>query len=100
VARANVLAAMAPVSARVYNIGSGVETSLNTVATLLLRAMGSTSTIEHAPARKVNPVPRRLADTALARRDLGFTAQVPFETGIAELVEWWRGTRRPSEVTV
>jgi UDP-glucose 4-epimerase len=98
VARANVLAALAPVSDRVYNIGSGSETSLNTVAGLLAEIMGSAHGVEHAAARKVNPVPRRLSNTARAARDLGFRAEVPFADGLRELVSWWRATQPRQEV--
>ena len=93
VARANILAAAAPVTDRVYNVGSGMEISLNEMAAALLRTMDSPLPVEHAPPRSVNPVPRRLADTARAERDLGFKALVPFEEGLRRLVEWWKETR-------
>ena len=92
VARANILAAAAPVTDRVYNVGSGTEISLNEMASTLLRTMGSSLPIEYAPARSVNPVPRRLADTTRAQREIGFLAQVPFEGGLRDLVKWWRLT--------
>ena len=41
---------------------------------------------EFHPARKVNPVPRRLADTRRAREELGFVAEVPLEAGLRRLV--------------
>jgi UDP-glucose 4-epimerase len=99
IARANILAATAPVTDRVYNVGTGVETSLNEMAHLLLAATGSSSTIEYAAARKVNPVPRRQACTARAERDLGFRARVSFPEGIAGLVTWWRTINETKEVT-
>jgi UDP-glucose 4-epimerase len=89
VARANLLAANAQVTDRVYNVGTGTETSLNELAALLLRAMGSNLEVEHAPARTVNPVPRRVADTARARQELGFEAIVTLEDGLRRLVDWW-----------
>jgi nucleoside-diphosphate-sugar epimerase len=97
VARANILAAKAGVSDMVFNIGSGMETSLVDLANLLLQAMGR----EHlAPQfeseRKVNAVSRRLANTDAARRFLGFETTVPLELGLADLVAWWR---RESQVT-
>jgi UDP-glucose 4-epimerase len=89
VARANVLAAAAPITDRIYNVGTGTETSLNELAALLLRAMGSTLEVQYAPARTVNPVPRRVADTARARQELGFEAIVPLEDGLRKLIDWW-----------
>lgn len=99
VARANVLAAAVPVTDRTYNVGTGTEISLNEVAEALLRIMGSSLPIEYAPARSVNPVPRRLADTWCAQHEIGFHAIVPFEDGLRKLVAWWEQSRRPSEVT-
>ena len=45
--------------------------------------MGSDLPVEHGPERGVNGVVRRLADTAAAERDLGFTAEVGLEDGPA-----------------
>ena len=89
VARANILAATVPVTDRVYNVGTGTEVSLKEVAGLLARVMRGTSGIVHEPPRSVNPVPRRMADTWLAREELGFQAAVSFEDGLRELVSWW-----------
>ena len=69
IARANVLAAKSPASDEVFNVASGVETSLNDLAASLMRVMGSTLKPEYGPARKVNAVPRRLADTSKAPSD-------------------------------
>jgi UDP-glucose 4-epimerase len=93
VARANVLAARASVTDQVFNIASGRETSLREAADVLLRAMGSSLAPEYAPARKVNPVPRRLADTSKAREQLGFEAMVTIDEGMKGLVEWWKEAR-------
>ncbi|HEY8790482.1 MAG TPA: NAD-dependent epimerase/dehydratase family protein [Actinopolymorphaceae bacterium] len=93
IARANILAAASEVTGGVYNIASGTETSLLDLAHALLRAMDSDLDVEHGPERAVNGVTRRLADTAAARRDLGFSATVGLEDGLRELVEWWRPQR-------
>jgi UDP-glucose 4-epimerase len=93
VARANVLAARASVTDEVFNVASGTELSLADVARLLSRVMGSSLATVHAPERKVNPVPRRLADTRRAKQALGFECQVDFETGLRGLVAWWRTER-------
>jgi UDP-glucose 4-epimerase len=94
VARANVLAARAAATDRVYNVASGTEVSLRECAEKLLRTMNSPLAPKYGPARKVNPVPRRIADTRRARLDLGFVAEVPFDEGLAKVVAWWRGQRK------
>ncbi len=98
VARANILAATAPVTDRVYNVGTGTEVSLREMAEVLQLAMGASVPIEYAPPRAVNPVPRRLADTWLARQEIGFEAAVSFEDGMRALVGWWQQVRRESKV--
>jgi UDP-glucose 4-epimerase len=97
VARANILAARAPVTDAVYNVATGTEVSLLECAELMLRAMDSSLTVEHGPARTVNPVPRRLASTWRAEQELGFQAVVPFEQGLRNLVAWWR-QQQPNKV--
>ena len=90
IAKANILAAQANVTDDVFNVASGVETSLNELAISLLKVMGSDLKPEYGPERKVNPVPRRLADVSKAQQLLGFEAQVPLEEGLRRLVNWWR----------
>jgi len=90
IARANLLAMQAPVSDRVYNIASGVETSLRELAQELLRAMGSDLGIEFGPERAVNGVTRRLADIVAARDDLGWQPRIDLAEGLRRLVTWWR----------
>jgi UDP-glucose 4-epimerase len=93
IARANVLAAEADVTDRVYNVASGTEVSLRGLAEALLRTMGSDLDIEYGPERAVNGVTRRLASTEAAERDLGFRAEIGLEEGLAELVAWWSAER-------
>jgi UDP-glucose 4-epimerase len=93
IARANILAARAPVSDAVYNIASGTEFSLNECADMLLHVMKSPLKVEYGEARKVNGVTRRLASTWRAEQEIGFQAVVPFEMGLSRLVDWWRQSR-------
>ena len=93
IARANVLAAKAGVSDEVFNVASGTETSLRELAELLQKVMGGAPGLEFGPARKVNPVSRRLASTDKARDLLGFSAAVSLEEGLRGLVEWWQQQR-------
>jgi UDP-glucose 4-epimerase len=97
VARATLLAAEADVSDEVFNVASGTETSLLDLAHMLLKVMGREDLeIEFGPERGVNKVPRRLADTQLAKERLGFEAEIGLEDGLQRLVEWWRAERAAS----
>jgi len=90
IARANVLAAMSDVTDEVFNVASGEETSLLELAQALSGIMGSSLEPQHLPARTVNGVTRRLADTSKAERLLGFKAEISIEDGLRDLVTWWR----------
>lgn len=90
IARAHLLAASSDICEGVYNVASGNETSLADLARALLRAMDSDLPLEHGPERAVNGVTRRLASTDAAERDLGFRAEIDLETGLRDLVAWWR----------
>jgi len=96
VARANILAAQAPATDVALNVASGVETSLRELAGALLRVTGSTSGIEYGPARTVNAVQRRLADTSSAARLIGFRARIGLEESLRDLVAWFQAERRPA----
>lgn len=89
IARANLLAARSEVSDEVFNIASGTETTLLQLLKALLKVSGHPDVQpEFHPERKVNPVPRRLADTSKAEKLLGFKAQIDLEEGLRRLVTW------------
>ncbi|MFC5666692.1 NAD-dependent epimerase/dehydratase family protein [Kitasatospora misakiensis] len=92
IARANLLAAAAPVTDRVYNIASASEVSLRGLADALLTAMDRADLdVEHGPARgTAGGVVRRLADIGAAERDLGWKPELGLDEGLRRLVAWWR----------
>jgi len=90
IARANILAATSDATDQVFNVASGVETSLLQLAEALIDVMGADVSIEFGPERAAAKVPRRLADTTRAAELLGFTAEVDLHDGLRRLVDWWR----------
>jgi UDP-glucose 4-epimerase len=93
IARANVLGLKSDVTDEVFNVASGVETTLLELADALMRVMGKKLDPEFGPERKINAVPRRLASTEKAERLLGFKSQVTLDEGLERLVTWWRANR-------
>ncbi len=90
IARANILAAQAPVTDESFNIASGSETSLAGLAAALLGAMDSDLQVEHGPERAVTGVTRRLADISAAAERLGWKPEIGLDDGLRGLVSWWR----------
>jgi len=92
VARANLLAAQAPVSDAVYNVASGVETTLLEMCHTLMVAAGHPGlqpTFKPMPVeRRGVEVVRRLASTQKARRELGFEASVDLAEGLRRFIGW------------
>ncbi len=99
VAAANVLAAgavlppPARLDARAFNIGTGVETSVNTLARSLQRAAGSSTPIDYAPAR-AGEIQRSALDTGKARAVLGWTPAVSLDAGLDETFRWFAARRQ------
>ncbi|RTE91990.1 NAD-dependent epimerase/dehydratase family protein [Bradyrhizobium sp. LVM 105] len=93
-ARATILAARARVSDEVFNVGSGIETTLVQLASALASAMGHDGMLPQiAPEHSINPIQRQVASTGKLERLLGFQATVPLELGLTEFVKWWRSER-------
>ncbi|MET7246942.1 NAD-dependent epimerase/dehydratase family protein [Methylobacterium sp. EM32] len=101
VARANILAALSSASDVALNVGRAQETSLLELAQRLAAVMGRPDLVPvHEAERSVNPVPRRLADTRLARELTGFQAAIGLDEGLDALVAWWRANSRPAAPAV
>ena len=99
VARANVLAAQSDVTDEVFNVGTGVQTSLSELCDLLLQLTGSSLRPERREARQVANVQARRAGVDKAARLLGFRADVCLQDGLQELI-LWRQSAKGVPVTV
>ncbi len=90
VVRANLAAVDGP--AGVYNIGTGVETDVNTIYRVLAAACAAGVDAEHAPG-KPGEQRRSCLDTALARTQLGWTPAITFDAGIESTIDFFREAR-------
>ncbi len=88
VARINVEGLISEVTDEVFNVGTGVQTTLNELCHLLLQITGSHLEPEYHEARKVNNVQARRAATEKAEKLLGFKTRVDLETGLRSLIQW------------
>ena len=78
---------------RVYNLGGDAERTNLSLVRVVLGILGKPeSLIEHVQDRPGHD--RRYAiDASRARSELGWVAEIPFEEGLAETVEWYRANQ-------
>jgi dTDP-glucose 4,6-dehydratase len=77
----------------IYNIGGGTELSNRELTDLLLQATGrDESLITFVEDRKGHDR-RYCVSIDKISRDLGYTPQVPFSQGLADVVQWYRDNR-------
>ncbi|MBM3489281.1 MAG: NAD-dependent epimerase/dehydratase family protein [Alphaproteobacteria bacterium] len=74
----------------VYNLASGVETTILQLAETVNRLTGNKTPIRLAPARNWDRSGKRYGDPAKAAERLGFRAGTPLEDGLARTIEWTR----------
>lgn len=74
---------------QVYNIGSGVDRTVQEVADLLAAAMGRPDiTPEIAGKARAGDIRHNIPDITKARTELGYEPRKDFAEGLRELAEW------------
>lgn len=97
VARANVLALESRRSGEV-NVGTGRETSVNEIVSIVARAAGIDVEAEREPGRE-GEVRRVCLDTSRARVWLDWTADVAVASGLERTWSWFQRAGRPQQQT-
>jgi UDP-glucose 4-epimerase len=88
VARASLAAA--GLDGGVFNVGTGIETSVLELYDICRRVAGSSLEAEEAPAR-LGELQRSVLDVRLAERELGWRAETPLEEGLRRTWESFAG---------
>jgi dTDP-L-rhamnose 4-epimerase len=73
---------------QVFNVGSGVATSVSEVANLLKSLYGSDVKISVSGKYRLGDIRHNYADLSKIRNTLGFSPKYDFQKGISEFVEW------------
>ncbi len=89
-ARGLMAAAARGEAGEIYNLASGVETSILDLATLINEATGNPTPPDLKPKRDWDRSGRRFGSTDKSREKLGFEAQVSLAEGITRTVAWTR----------
>ncbi|MES1157995.1 MAG: NAD-dependent epimerase/dehydratase family protein [Haliangium ochraceum] len=80
---------------RIYNIGSGIPTTLNEVLAAIAEAIGRPLTARHEAARP-GSVRHSVADIAAASATLGYSAAIDLDEGLRQTIAWYRKSRSTS----
>ena len=74
----------------VYNLASGVETSIGELARLVNEQTGNPTPIENLPPRTWDHSGKRFGSTGKSKKALGFEPQVNLAAGLRRTIEWTR----------
>lgn len=81
--------ALAAEATGIYNLGTGIETSVLDLATQLCRIAGSSAPLNHGPAI-AHEQRRSVLDPSKARKELGWAPSILLDAGLRETWEWFR----------
>ena len=82
---------------KVYNVGTGVATDVQTVAETLKRAYGSSSSICISGNYRTGDIRHNIADISAIKKDLGFNPSISFQQGIERFASWVRSSAIPED---
>ena len=91
VVRANMTASEPEVDG-IFNVGTGVETSVNAIYTAIARALGLERPAEHGPAKPGEQM-RSVLDGTKLRKLAGLPQPVALRDGLTTTVEWLRSRK-------
>ena len=73
---------------QIFNVGSGVKTSVIDVANMLVQAYNSVSTVNITGEYRTRDIRHNYADLDKIKNTLGFKPKVNFNQGITKFVRW------------
>ena len=90
IVRGLLLCAVAGKPGDVYNLASGVETSILELAKLVNELTGSPASLDFRPPREWDRSGKRFGSTEKAKRMLGFEARTVLRAGLERTIPWTR----------
>jgi dTDP-glucose 4,6-dehydratase len=76
-----------------YNVGSGVEASIEEIADLVLDVLDKPATLKTIVPDRPGHDRRYLLDSGKIRRELGWAPTIEFDSGVRATVEWYARNR-------
>lgn len=90
IVRGLILCAVAGKAGDVYNLASGVETSILELANLVNELAGNPTALDFRPPREWDRSGKRFGSTEKAKRMLGFEARTALREGLERTIAWTR----------
>ncbi len=94
------LCALKGVPNEVYNLGSGIETSILELGKLINSYTQNVVEIDHLPKRSWDNSGKRFASTLKSEKELGFTAKTNIKVGLQITIEWTLNNLKLIESTI
>ena len=96
---ATMLAAIHPrAEGEVFNVGTGIETSINTLVHLIALATERELVVNHIDRRDIDNIRRRVVSIEKARRMLRWSPQVTLANGLGRTARWIEQTSFKTDV--
>jgi dTDP-glucose 4,6-dehydratase len=76
-----------------YNVGSGLEASIEDIADLVVRLTGKSESLKTIVPDRPGHDRRYLLDSSKLRQELGWEPEISWEEGLRETVEWYAANR-------
>jgi len=84
------LASIKGIYGDVYNIGTGVETSISDLGKLVIKKMNQSNNKLHFTRNRSFQIYRRCADTSKAKNDLGFISSISLSIGVSKTISFFK----------
>lgn len=92
VARSNIIAAKSNIDDGIFNVGSGRQTTLRELLSLICALTKSDLRPLFKPALQHGLANRRQADTRCAAKVLGFVVKTPLKEGLQKFIDWYNSS--------
>ncbi len=76
----------------VFNVGTGIETSVNRLAASIGEALGVEVDLRHVDRRDIDNIRRRVVNIEKIRRMLRWTPQWTLDRGLVETANWYKAS--------
>lgn len=95
VVEATILASLSPKAmGEVYNVGSGIETSVNNLAQEIIKITSSPSKIDYLDRRDIDNIRRRVLNIEKIRKDLKWVPKTTLREGLKKTYQWLLNEKR------